>query len=239
MKTIDENAFAKHGEDLLDDLKKRIQGLKQPESVTKEIYDLIAESETDLGKPDIPEAFKCYQKAIEKTKILETSLGSDPIARHLLYVEFGYLLVLLLLGYLTFKWPEFVLWNGMITLSLKTVWFGALGGITISIYGIYNHIRLRNFDPQFKLWYYCKPVIGGIFGWFVFLVYYIGFVSAQGMEMDIIKHPEIPFIIAFLAGFSERFTIKMIDKLMAVLTTFSEDKSTTESPEKDLTNKKP
>lgn len=37
--------------------------------------------------------------------------------------------------------------------------------------------------------------------------------------------PEMAFLIAFLAGFSERFTIKMIDKLMSVLTTYESKSS--------------
>jgi hypothetical protein len=111
-----------------------------------------------------------------------------------------------------------------IGMHLQTVWFGALGGVTIAIYGIYEHIQLRDFDPKYELWYICKPLIGGIFGWFVYLIYFIGLVSVQGIDIKI-KTPELPYVIAFLAGFSERFTLKMIDKLMGVLTTWQEKPS--------------
>jgi len=115
----------------------------------------------------------------------------------------GYLVILLLLGYVTNKWPTFTLWRelmtGPIIMHLQTVWFGALGGITIAIYGIYEHINKRDFDPTYELWYICKPVIGGIFGWFVYLIYYLGLVSVQGYKGDI-QTPELPYLIAFLAG---------------------------------------
>jgi hypothetical protein len=76
------------------------------------------------------------------------------------------------------------------------------------------------------LWYLCKPIIGGIFGWFVFLIYYVGLISVQtDLKLHQVRTPELPLIIAFLAGFSERFTIRIIDRLMQVLTTW-QDKST-------------
>ena len=108
------------------------------------------------------------------------------------------------------------MWDGLIKQDTETAWFGALGGVTIAIYGIYDHIRRRDFDPKFYLWYLCKPVIGGIFGWFAYLVFYLGLISATGVTTPAPK-PQLPFAIAFLAGFSERFTIQLIDKVMGVL----------------------
>jgi len=138
----------------------------------------------------------------------------------MLVLQFFYLLVLLSVGYFVHKYPDYSLWEKFNILDFQTVWFGALGGVTISIFGIYNHIQLKDFDPSFKLWYICKPIMGGIFGWFVYLIYLLGFVTIQN---GIIQHPQVAYVISFLAGFSERFTIKMIDKLMSVLTTFEKD----------------
>jgi hypothetical protein len=58
---------------------------------------------------------------------------------------------------------------------------------------------------------------GAIFGWFVVLIYYVGLVSTQGASPQV-NSPQVPYAIAFLAGFSERFTTKTIDRLMTVLT---------------------
>jgi hypothetical protein len=41
-----------------------------------------------------------------------------------------------------------------------------------------------------------------------------------------INNPELAFLIAFLAGFSERFTIKTIDRFMTVLTVGEDPKKT-------------
>ena len=67
--------------------------------------------------------------------------------------------------------------------------------------------------------------MGGIFGWFASLIYILGFFTVQGVRPGDLNTPQVAYVIAFLAGFSERFTIKMIDKLMAVLTTFEEKPS--------------
>ena len=117
------------------------------------------------------------------------------------------------------------MWKGLVEYPLQTAWFGALGGITIAIYGIYEHIQLRDFDPKYELWYMCKPLMGAIFGWFVYLIYFIGLISVQGLDSTNINHPELPYLIAFLAGFSERFTLRLIDRLMEVLTTWRENPS--------------
>jgi len=59
----------------------------------------------------------------------------------------------------------------------------------------------------------------------------VGLLSVQGIGAKDINHPELPYVLAFLAGFSERFTLKMIDTRMNVLTSFEE------KPEKDTSKK--
>ena len=223
---VKQNEFKGKAPDLLKKLEERVRHLKEPEGIVNEILNLIDESESLLdNSPE--EAEKKYDEALSKTETVEINQGAIPLARKLLKLEIGYLVLLLLLGYITYKWPDFVLWKGLVEYPLQTAWFGALGGITIAIYGIYEHIHLRDFDPKYELWYICKPLMGAIFGWFVYLIYFIGLISIQGIDIEKvkIKYPEFPYLIAFLAGFSERFTIRMIDRLMEVLTTWKEKPS--------------
>jgi hypothetical protein len=155
----------------------------------------------------------------------EASQKAEPMAWRLFGIELAYLAGILLIGYLVHKIPDFWLWAGLVTLSAKTAWFGALGGIAVALYGLYSHVQVRDFDAKYHLWYLCKPVIGAIFGWFVYLVYYVGLVSVQGVTVDV-KTPAVPYAIAFLAGFSERFTVQIIDKLMQVLATWQDKPAT-------------
>jgi len=183
-----------------------------------EIRDLL-----QTGKKE--EAKKRFVETETKILKAEASNKAEPTARRLLGIELAYLAGVLLLGFLVHKMPNFWLWAGMVTLGAKTAWFGALGGVAVALYGIYSHVQVRDFDSKYALWYLCKPIMGAIFGWFVYLVYYVGLVSVQGVTVDV-KTPAVPYAIAFLAGFSERFTVRIIDKLMEVLATSNETATT-------------
>lgn len=222
-----ESTFEKNATDLFNKLEVTMKALKDADYSAAVIDKGIAESKSLLQSGKVGEA---EQKYIE-TRILveraEASILAEPLAWKLLSIELAYLLLLLFLGYLTHKWPAYPLWAGFITLHSATAWFGALGGVSVALYGLYSHIQARDFDPKYELWYICKPIMGAVFGWFVFLIYYVGFCAVQ-QNVDI-KNPLVLYVIAFLAGFSERFTIKIIDRLMQVLTTWEEKPADTPS----------
>ena len=206
----------------IDELIKRSMELKDIVTI-KAVNGLIEEARALLGSNKTDEAEKKYNEAAATLDTAVLSSASEGLARQLLWIEFGYLAFLLLLAYLAYKIPNAPPWRGLAkSLQIQTAWFGGLGGVTVGLFGIYSHIKERDFDPKFKLWYICKPVMGAIFGWFVFLAYYVTLLSVQGSQSNGIENRTLPFAIAFLAGFSERFTIKMIDRLMSVLTTWDE-----------------
>jgi hypothetical protein len=62
-------------------------------------------------------------------------------------------------------------------------------------------------------------------------LHYVGVVTAQvGSTNADVKNPELGFLVAFLAGFSERFTIKTIDRFMTVLTVGEDPKKASSAP---------
>lgn len=229
MVNVNETEFKEKANELFKEIEEKIKPLKESEAYRKGIMILIEEAKSLFKENKITESRDKYVEAMEKIRKSEISIDAEPLAWRLLKIEFAWLFLLLLLGYITYRWPNFALWKGIVNLHTQTAWFGSLGGITAALYGIYNHIQLRDFDPKFKFWYICKPIIGGIFGWFVYLIYFIGLISVQGTQGAEVKTPELPFVIAFLAGFSERFTIKIIDRLMSVLMTW-EEKTPAEKP---------
>jgi hypothetical protein len=222
-----ESTFIKDAPDLFDKLEATMKALKDTEYSAAVIDKGIAEAKNLLQSGKAAEAEQKYTETKILVERAEASIRAEPLAWKLLWIELAYLLLLLFLGYLTHKWPAYWLWAGFVTLHSGTAWFGALGGVAIGVYGIYGHVQARDFDPKYELWYICKPIMGAIFGWFVFLVYYVGFVAVQG-TVDI-KNSLVLYVIAFLAGFSERFTIKIIDRLMQVLTTWEEKPAGTPS----------
>jgi hypothetical protein len=202
----------------LDALQQRVEKLAQSGGCYADIESQIAAARSLVVSCRISDAQSAYDQASAALRRAEASAHAQPLAWKLLAIEAAYLAAILVLGYLVKRYPAFWLWNSLVGLGAKCAWFGALGGVTIGIYGIYTHISAKDFDPSFTLWYICKPVMGAIFGWFVFLVYYVGVISAQAGATVDIKSPELSYLIAFLAGFSERFTIKTIDRFMTVLT---------------------
>jgi hypothetical protein len=197
-------------------LRAKITFLKKSEGPVDELLTLLDEAENKL-ESDPQLASDKYEEANGKFVRL-----IRPFANSILRIEFFYLAVWLIVAYGTFKFPEWWLWNGIISQGTIAAWYGALGGITIGIFGIYNHVKVGDFDPRFRLWYICKPFIGGIFGWFSYGLYVIGFVTVQKSDITDIKNPMFVYIVAFLAGFSERFILRLIDKLMAVITSYDE-----------------
>jgi hypothetical protein len=204
----------------LDELETRVRTLWKGMGCYPEIESQISFARGQLASGAVTDARQAYDRALSAISFAEASSKAEPLAWQLLGIEIVYLVLILALGYLVKRYPSFWLWAELVGNASKAAWFGALGGVTIGIYGLYTHVSAKNFDATFRLWYICKPVMGAIFGWFVFIVYYVGVISAQGSGAGptAINNPELAFLIAFLAGFSERFTIKTIDRFMTVLT---------------------
>ena len=211
----DNSAAAKILSDQLNALEATLKQMSESSGCYGEIESLIASARTQLVNGKLADAQASYEKATVAVWKAKSSAAAEPLAWQLLWIECGCLVVILALGFLYKRYPDFWLWVNLVGNSAKAAWFGALGGVTIGVYGIYTHISTKDFDRSFRLWYLCKPVMGAIFGWFVFLVYYVGVVSAGSGD---IRNPGLAYLIAFLAGFSERFTIKTIDRFMTVLT---------------------
>lgn len=211
----------------LDEAEKGLAGMKQFDASTAK---KLAEARRLLKDGKTGDAEVVYAEIKLRMQQAAASLQAEPIAWKLLSLEVAYLLFLLFFGYAVHRWPSYRLWGGLIGLNSGTAWFGALGGIAIALLGIYTHVQTRDFDAEYVLWYICKPLTGAIFGWFVCLIFRIGIVSVQGTtsnqasnQANPIQNPLLLYAIAFLAGYSERFTTRIIDRLMQVLTTW-EDK---------------
>ena len=181
----------------------------------------IAAVRDRLREGKVLEAEELFISTKAKLDRAVVSVQAEPLAMRLLALELVYLLLVLSIGYVTRRWPDHPVWAGFVGLHFAAAWFGGLGGVAVALYGIYSHVQARDFDPKYRLWYVCKPIMGSVFGWFVFLVYYVGLVSVQGASIDV-RTPEVPYAIAFLAGFSERFTIRIIDRVMEIVTTWEE-----------------
>jgi hypothetical protein len=223
-----ESTFEKGAPELFEKLETEMKALKDAEYSAAVIDKGITEAKSLLESGKTAEAEQKYTE----TKILleeaEASNQAEPLIWMLFRVELLYLFLLLLVGYLTYQWPTYWLWSKFRTVHAGVAWFGALGGVTVGLFGLYRHLQARDFDPKFRLWYTCKPIMGAVFGWFVFMVFYVGLIAVQGQTDR--ANPLLFYVIAFLAGFSERFTVKIVDHIMQVLMSWEETPKSTGTP---------
>lgn len=95
-------------------------------------------------------------------------------------------------------------------------WFGALGGVTISLYGIFDHSL--DWQRRFNLWHIARPFVGAILGTMAFLIF-IGFIQSTG-KAPTLTSPNSSgalityFVIAFVVGFREKTFRKLIQKVV-------------------------
>ena len=95
------------------------------------------------------------------------------------------------------------------------LWFGAVGGTTIAYWGLIKHTIDLDFDDQYILWYILKPVLGAVMALISVIIVQGGMVTLGGSAN--FKNEFPLYIIAFLAGFSERFFIQLIDRVLTSL----------------------
>ena len=91
----------------------------------------------------------------------------------------------------------------------------ALGGVTIVVWGLIKHTIDLDFSRDYMGWYFFKPILGAVMGLIAVLVILAGFVAIQG-ELTPTSHLPL-YIVAFLTGFSERFFIRIIDRVTTAL----------------------
>jgi len=105
------------------------------------------------------------------------------------------------------------------------LWCGAVGGTTIAYWGLVKHTIQLDFDDQYTLWYFFKPMLGAVFGLVSVVVLQAG-VFTLGGDVQLTDDNRLPlYIVAFLAGFSERFFMQLIDRVISAIFGGSADSS--------------
>lgn len=110
--------------------------------------------------------------------------------------------------------------GGIVPLGVP--WFGALGAVTISIYGIVDHSH--EWQAKWNLWHVVRPVVGAILGTLAFLIF-ISTIQATGSQPTVVgsasKGPSVQaityLVIAFVVGFREETFRSLIKKVVDVL----------------------
>lgn len=153
----------------------------------------------------------------ERRKWNPQNWGPGPI----LIVNLLYLAILafLFIGWHN-RWPVFAKFTDPISgfLPVGVPWFGALGALTISLYGVVNH--QTNWNKRWNLWHLTRPIVGMILGTMSFLI----FIAVDKASTDTLVLgtgiKQIPyFAISFAIGYREQTFRRLITKLIDTLLT--------------------
>lgn len=107
--------------------------------------------------------------------------------------------------------------GGIIPLGVP--WFGALGAVTISIYGVVDHSS--EWQDKWNLWHVIRPVVGAILGTVAYLIF-IGVIQATGTTPSAVAS-DTPaklityLVIAFVVGFREQTFRTLIKRVVDLL----------------------
>ncbi|MEW6096342.1 MAG: hypothetical protein AB1567_07440 [bacterium] len=151
----------------------------------------------------------------KKSKEYQESHGRNIVLYELLCLAILLLLIPTII--FRFKGEEVLLLVGV---PIQYYIWGGIGGIMAALYGFVRHASQRTLDVQFVQWYYIKPVLGIIIGPIIYLLFTC-IVFAMGGDIDHTKPNFLILLACWIAGFSERFSLGMLDAIMDTMLNIS------------------
>jgi hypothetical protein len=132
---------------------------------------------------------------------------------YLFWTEVVYLILLLASAALYINWGSFrsLLPDPIGPVPLGVAWFGALGAVTISLYGIVRYSR--TWDPSYTYAHLAGPLTGAVTGVVGFLIFE-AVVNATGVQ---VSNRPIAYVIAFLLGYRQESFRELIKKATDLL----------------------
>jgi hypothetical protein len=91
-----------------------------------------------------------------------------------------------------------------------------LGGVVAGLFGLYLHAAMRDFDRAYVAYYFLKPIVGLVLGPVMYLFARAGLMATQ-TDGGAIDRPELLYLGAFILGFGERFSLRLIDRVAAAI----------------------
>ena len=108
--------------------------------------------------------------------------------------------------------PHYILYP-LQNMPLSVLWFGALGGVMVSLYSIFVNRDWRN---PFNLWHAFSGIIGAIYGLISFLIIVV-LINSTTISNNFNKSSLAYDLIAFLLGFSQHAFQDLIKKITGLV----------------------
>ncbi|MFN7211256.1 MAG: hypothetical protein ACK4P1_12845, partial [Aggregatilineales bacterium] len=110
---------------------------------------------------------------------------------------------------------------------MKLAWLPILSGVFGAIFNgmmaIHEHTTIRrDFDPTHLTWYLLNPIIGGMLGLVVFILFVV---SASTFTANLITRPTdelqsslVIWLLAFIVGWQQNIVIQLLNRFLKALT---------------------
>jgi hypothetical protein len=101
-------------------------------------------------------------------------------------------------------------------IPLGVMWWGALGGVTVSLVGIGQY--WKSWNPNYTLWHILRPIVGAIVGSVSYLIF-ITVIRSTGTTPNTtgVDSRVVYFLVAFITGFQEQTFRNLISRATQVL----------------------
>jgi hypothetical protein len=127
------------------------------------------------------------------------------------------LAVLFILGAWYVEFPDSVKLADSYKLPVESMWFGSLGGVIISLKGIYDHSGgADGWDRSYNLWHLGRPVSGAVAG--LMTVVLLMVVNSSGKLT-----PPVVYAAAFIFGTQERRFFNFLYEVARLIVQVPED----------------
>lgn len=112
-------------------------------------------------------------------------------------------------------------WSGY-GLYARAMWFGALGGVTISLKGVYDHRggSSSSWDGGYNLWHLGRPISGAIAGLMTFLLLTV--LNLKGASAPP-PNDFIVYVAAFVFGTQERRFFNLLYEIAKLIVSVPDD----------------
>jgi hypothetical protein len=94
-------------------------------------------------------------------------------------------------------------------------WFGALGGVVISLVGVFEHSL--DWNPRYALWHWGRPFVGATLGVIGVLILQTGILSVGADPHQKGSSVALYYIIGFVVGYREETFRELIKRLVDVV----------------------
>lgn len=96
------------------------------------------------------------------------------------------------------------------------VWFGALGGVLISLSGVFEHHK--DWDPSYWPWHVSRPLVGATFACVAVIAFQSGVLAIGGSVVTGSSDKFLLYyLVAFVVGYREETFGRLIKRLADVL----------------------